>query len=188
MDDPQHDSDLALLAAWRSGDAAAGNQLCLRFQPKLRRFFGSKVPPPEVDELVQQTWLALAQAATRGSEAPVRTCFRGYLFGIARHVVLAYYRKHSRRDDFDPEVESIETLMPSLSRQLSLQRRVKQLELALQSLPLELQLLAEARYVEELSGRELAEIFGIPEATVRTRLFRARRLIDEALERLELRG
>ena len=54
MDDPQHDSDLALLAAWRSGDAAAGNQLCLRFQPKLRRFFGSKVPPPEVDELVSR--------------------------------------------------------------------------------------------------------------------------------------
>jgi RNA polymerase sigma-70 factor (ECF subfamily) len=39
------------------------------------------------------------------------------------------------------------------------------------------------REVEEMTARETAEALGIPEATVRTRLFRARALLREALDR-----
>jgi len=39
------------------------------------------------------------------------------------------------------------------------------------------------REVEDMTARETAEALGIPEATVRTRLFRARALLREALER-----
>jgi len=39
------------------------------------------------------------------------------------------------------------------------------------------------REVEEMTARETADALGIPEATVRTRLFRARGLLREALER-----
>jgi RNA polymerase sigma factor (sigma-70 family) len=58
-------------------------------------------------------------------------------------------------------------------------------EVALHSLPLDLQLLFEGRYLEDLSGAELAEIFGIPEGTVRSRLSRARRLLNEAIDGLK---
>lgn len=169
---------------------AAGNELCRRFAGRLRRFFGSKVPPQDVDELLQQTWLALtpekggvAIPATAQLRTPptIRTTFRAYLFGIARFVVLRYHRANCRSHRFDPEVDSMDALVPSLSRQLSLKRHVKRLELALQSLPLELQLLAEARYVEQLSGPELAAMFEMPEGTIRSRLARVRRLLDEAL-------
>ena len=37
--------------------------------------------------------------------------------------------------------------------------------------------------VEEMTVHETAECLGIPEATVRTRLFRARALLRESLER-----
>jgi RNA polymerase sigma-70 factor (ECF subfamily) len=39
------------------------------------------------------------------------------------------------------------------------------------------------REVEDMSARETAEALDIPEATVRTRLFRARALLREALDR-----
>jgi RNA polymerase sigma-70 factor (ECF subfamily) len=39
------------------------------------------------------------------------------------------------------------------------------------------------REIEEMRARETAEALGIPEATVRTRLFRARALLREALDR-----
>jgi len=39
------------------------------------------------------------------------------------------------------------------------------------------------REVEEMTARETADALGIPEATVRTRLFRARALLREALDR-----
>lgn len=180
--------DLELFSAWQCGDRDAGDRLCRRYDGNLRRLFGSKVPAHDVDELIQQTWLAMTQTAqvqaTGGDGSPrIRTTFRAYLFGVARHIVFNYHRRQHRNGGFDPEVDSVESLVPSLSRQLSLARKVKQLELALQSLPLELQLLAEARYVEELTGPELADAFGIPEGTVRSRLSRARRLLDEALAR-----
>lgn len=39
------------------------------------------------------------------------------------------------------------------------------------------------RGVEELSSEETADVLGIPEATVRTRFFRARHLLSQALAR-----
>jgi RNA polymerase sigma-70 factor (ECF subfamily) len=174
--------DLELLQRWQGGSAPAGDHLARRYQARLRRFFAHKVPPGEVDELAQQTWLAMTQSRARSAEL---RSFRGYLFGVARHVLVGYYRRRERGVEFDPEVASLAALDPSLSRQLSLQREVERLAVALQSLPLDLQLLAEGRYVEDLSSPELAEAFGIPEGTVRSRLWRARRLLDEALARLQ---
>lgn len=192
----EHDSDLELLRDWQAGGATAGNRLCRRYQDKLRRFFEMKVPPHEVDEMVQQTWLAMSQARQRwqvdGGTAGTATAhepssFPAYLFGIARHLVIGFYAGRGRVKGvvFDPEVESLVALEPSISRQLSLQREVQWVEVALHSLPLDLQLLFEGRYLEDLSGAELAEIFGIPEGTVRSRLSRARRLLNEAIDGLK---
>ena len=41
--------------------------------------------------------------------------------------------------------------------------------------------------VEERSSREAAEIIGVPEATVRTRLFYARKKLRAALEKEDVR-
>jgi RNA polymerase sigma factor (sigma-70 family) len=178
-------SDLELLRAWRHGDAGAGNALCRRYQVGVRRLFAAKVADQDVEELVQQTWLALTRARERidESEVPIRS-FRAYLFGVARHVLVAHYRRRARAVAFDPEVDTLGSVEPSLSRQLSQQRHAAWVQVALHSLPLDLQLLAEGRYVEDLSSPELAEAFGIPEGTVRSRLHRARRLLGEAMRRL----
>lgn len=173
-------ADLELLHQWQKGEAAAGNRLCRRYQDKLQRFFINKVPPHEVAELIQKTWLAMSQARRRVGADVVSV--RGYLFGIARHMVIGYYARRSRMsdEDFDPEIESLESLEPSISRQLSLQRKVQWVELAVQRMPLELQILFEGHYLEEIPCVELAEVFGLPEGTVRSRLARARRLLSEA--------
>lgn len=186
------DSDLELLSQWQAGGVAAGNRLCRRYQDKLQRFFAMKVPPHEVAEMIQQTWLAMSQARHRAlhDRADVGfSSFGAYLFGIARHLVLGYYsgRGRAKGVEFDPEVESLESLDPSISRQLSLQRQVQWVEWAMQSLPLDLQLLFEGHYLEEISCVELAGVFGIPEGTVRSRLSRARRLINEAIDRMKAR-
>lgn len=194
--EPEVDPDVALLCRWQAGDADAGNRLCKQYVEVLRRFFVTKVPPGEVDELLQQTWLAMAQArdGLRTAPAPdgddsVRVLgnFRCYLFGVARHMVLGYYRGRGRHSGvaFDPEVECLAALEPSISRQLSLQRHLQWVELALQTLPLELQLLFEAHYLENLSGADLARTLGVPEGTVRSRLRKARQMLNEGIERLK---
>jgi len=59
----------------------------------------------------------------------------------------------------------------------------KALERRIDELPEAFRTVFVMREVEDMSARETADALGIPEATVRTRLFRARALLREALDR-----
>jgi RNA polymerase sigma-70 factor (ECF subfamily) len=59
----------------------------------------------------------------------------------------------------------------------------KVLERRIDELPEVFRMVFVMREVEEMTARETADALGIPEATVRTRLFRARALLREALDR-----
>ena len=54
---------------------------------------------------------------------------------------------------------------------------------ALQGMPVELQIVLELYYWEELSVDEVAAAVEVPPGTVKSRLFRGRQLLREALER-----
>lgn len=168
-------TDSQLLERWLVGDARASNALCLRYDRAIRRFFETKVPPADVADLVQRTWLeAMNVFRRRGSD--VRSV-RTYLYGIARHLFFEYLQEH-RKLTFEPEVDSLIAMDPSLSSLLFLKRRIEWLDLAISSLPIELHLLVEARRAG-LNGPELAEMFAIPEGTVRSRLSRSMSLLQE---------
>lgn len=79
----------------------------------------------------------------------------------------------------DPADEKSETAPAAIMR--SEIRRV--LEQRIDELPVTFRTVFVLREVEEMSVSETAECLGIPEATVRTRLFRARALLREALQR-----
>ena len=59
----------------------------------------------------------------------------------------------------------------------------KVLEQRIDALPEAFRTVFVMREVEEMTARETADALGIPEATVRTRLFRARALLRQALDR-----
>jgi RNA polymerase sigma factor (sigma-70 family) len=189
MADGEQD-DLELLKAWHAGSQAAGTSLYRRHEAPLRRFFASKAPPQDTDELVQQTWMAMTKnqrKAGAADGAPQIQSVRAYILGVARHVVFGYYRKNGQKTEFDPEVDNIAAIAPSVSQQLSLRRNIKRLELAMQSLPIDFQLIAEAFYIEEFTGPELAEMFNLPEGTIRSRIKRAKATIDELMRRWDIR-
>lgn len=185
------EQDFELLNAWYAGSQAAGTTLYRRHEATLRRFFASKVPHQDVDELIQQTWMAMTSNQRRATDAQTEPpkaihSVRAYIFGIARHVAFAFYRKTGQKADFDPDIDNIASISPSISQQLSLRRNIQRLELAMQSLPVDFQLLAEAFYIEEFTGPELAEMFNLPEGTVRSRLKRAKTTIDELMRRWDI--
>ena len=91
--------DQALLEAWRGGDEHAGRELVERHLPAVYRFFANKLGR-DVDDLVQQTFLALIEGRDRVREA---AGFRGFLFGIARNKLL----KHFRDRDPLPDEQSV---------------------------------------------------------------------------------
>ena len=173
MDDP----DLAFLARWREGDRAAGQALFERHFESLYRFFRNKCEQ-DCDELVQSTLLACLDA-----KQPFRgdSSFRTYLFAIARNKLYRYFRDRKRDDGLDLSISSVAALITTPGTVLARDQAHRALLAALRELPVEQQTLLELHYWEELDTVELAAVFEVPAATIRTWLFRARARLRELL-------
>lgn len=178
MDEP---SDLELLEAWRSGDAQAGNVLCKRHVDGLYRFFRTKVSSG-AEDLVQQTLTAAVEAKERfAGESP----FRGYLFGIARNLLRAEFRRRSKApSDPDFSTQSIEDCDPSPSTALREAQQRDLLARAMRRIPVDFQIALELYYWENMTGPELAQVLGISVPGVRSRLRRAKEAVREVMATL----
>ncbi len=190
--DDASDDELALLDRWQNGDQRAGTVLFERYFASLYRFFRNKVTDG-AEDLVQETFLACVRNAQgfRGESS-----FRSYVFQAAHSKLYDYYRRRHKRDAIDFRTTTVMDLGESPSKMLVRGEEESLLLSALRRLPIELQVLLELFYVERLSGPVLAEVIGVPEGTVRSRLRRARELLreqvaavaddpDRALESLE---
>jgi RNA polymerase sigma factor (sigma-70 family) len=174
-------SDAELLERWRSGDARSGSELFERHFRSLSRFFASKVGD-EIDDVLQSTFLACVEGRHRIREG---ASFRAYLFAIARHELFHHFGKqHRRPEPIDVSVASIAELDASPSQFAAAQGEDRLLLEGLRRLPLELQIALELYYFERIRAPQLAEVLGLPEGTVRTRLRRGLELLRERLAEL----
>ncbi|MCA9709113.1 MAG: sigma-70 family RNA polymerase sigma factor [Myxococcales bacterium] len=168
--------DTELLQAWRDGDEARGQALCMRYFEPVVRFFASKLGP-DTSDLVQDTFLALVQGRDRIGDD---TRFRSYLFGIAYNVLKKHLGQRYRvTEGF--ETQSVHDLAPGMETMLREAESLRLMQAALRRIPVSLQVALELHYWERLSSAEIAQILGIPSSTVRTHLARARAMLEEAL-------
>lgn len=161
------------LVAWRSGDDAALLGVIGYYNQRLHRFFTGKVAWSDVDDLVQQTWEPIL---TRRHGEEIQQ-LRAFLFGVARNVLYAHWRDQRRKTSTDPfDSGAIQTESPS-------SRRIGAMDLrdALARLPMDLRLLLELYYGEDMTAEELAPVFGAPLGTIRSRLRRAKGLLAEVM-------
>ena len=172
------ESDEALLAAWRGGDAKAGRALFSRHVDGVTRFFFSKVHSG-VEDLVQRTFLALLERSGELPEAGVRA----YLFGIARKLLLRRFRDEYR-SPIDAGSVSVADLRTSPSDIVDRRQHLQLLYRGLQALPLDLQIALELFYWESLTAAEIGAVLDLPEGTVRSRLRRGRELLAAQLRAL----
>lgn len=176
--------DTELLTRWRAGDRAAGTDLFRRHFPAVRRFFRNKTAAQDVEDLVQRTFAGLVESTTELHEGAT---FRSFLFAVARNQLYKFLRDRGRRDgrhDDDVGVSSIHDLGISPSAAMAAGQALELVQAALQRVCIDHQVVLELFYWENLQGPEIAESLGIAPATVRTRLFRARHALEEALAAL----
>ena len=175
-------TDFELLDAWAAGDKRAAKQLVDRHFDAIFRFLRNKLGSDSVDDLVQDTFLGCIRARERFRR---EASFRTFLFATARNVLLDHYRKQRRDGDrLDPELVSVIDLAPGPSS-IAAQKGEQQLLLAaLRALPLDYQIALELYHWEELTGPELAEVLGITEAALRSRLHRAKLELGKQVERI----
>jgi RNA polymerase sigma-70 factor (ECF subfamily) len=172
------ETDLALLDAWRTGDSGAGEALFQRHFDSIYGFFETKCEA-DADELVQSTFLACVRARDQFRK---ESSFRTYLFTIARHELYRVLRGRQRdgaRLDF--ELSSIAELVSTPGTRIARNQEHRQLIDALRQLSVEQQTLLELHYWEDLDIAALAEVFDIPQPTIRTRLHRARKALRDKM-------
>lgn len=149
----------------------------------LSRFFRDKVPSDRIADLVQKTMLGAVESRDR---VPGDLEFRVYLLGIARRVLVTWLRqsKKSMRGRKDAVSEGTPANDVTPSRAVAQAAEQRLLLQALRRLPLDLQLVIELHYWEDLGTGAIAEVMGIPRGTVKSRLRRAREKLQATVEQL----
>ena len=171
-------SDVELLAAWSGGDNEAGSELFERHFASVARFFRNKVDGP-IDDLVQQTFLGCLEGRerVRGDAG-----FRAYLFGVARNVLGKHWRRRvTGPREVDLEEDSIVSLGASPTSAYARDRGQLAMLNALRRIPIDSQVVLELSYWESLTAAEIADVLGIPVGTAKTRVRRARQLLEQRL-------
>lgn len=170
--------DLELLHAWRDGDRGAGNQLLRRHFAALHRFFASKVAD-DAEDLIQNTLLA---CVTYVDKLAAAASFKAYLFTIAANQLYAHLRK---REGSPLDFTAVSAVELGLSPSGVVAQREAELRLsvALRRLPLELQIVLELGYWEDLDTREIAEVLELPHGTAKSKIRKAKQLLARELGR-----
>jgi RNA polymerase sigma factor (sigma-70 family) len=171
--------DVELLDAWRQGDREAGDALLGRYFDAVCRFFRGKLGD-DVEDLIQRTFLDCVESRERIREGG----FRVYLFTVARNRLFDHLRARRRVEHVDISLQSMADLGTSPSSKLARNEREQLLVLALRRIPLDQQIMLELAYWEGLRGKEIADVLGIAENTVRSRLSRARDALRDQLAAL----
>lgn len=181
MDDQASDADL--LHRWGEGDRRAGNELVERHFSTLHRFFRNKAGR-EVEDLVQQTFLACLEARTRyrGDAS-----FKTFLLSIARNLLFKHYRQRERRNG-DAPLSSVRDLRTSPTGAIARHQDQQLLLDALQQIPLDFQVILELVFWEGLDVIEISSVLDVRLNTTYSRLRRAKLALREKLAELSPDG
>jgi len=158
------------------GERSAFDELVERWYLRLWRYVRCMVDRTEqAEEAVQETWVRVLRGLPRLRE-PGR--FGPWLFGIAHCVLMDRLRKKytSTIEDSSPNTLAEHDDVPVFDTE-----DVARLHEGLCRLPFIERETLTLFYLEGLSLHEVADVAGVPEGTVKSRLHRARRLLRDLM-------
>lgn len=177
-------SDRAIVSAVAAGDQAALGALFDRFHRDVHRFVARMAHSrADVEDLVQMTFLEAYRSAPRfrGGSA-VKT----WLFGIALNLVRHHVRGEMRRRTAATVLSSLPVApAPLPGETLGMEQQRRLVAAAVESLAPSLREAYVLYVIEEMPGKEAAEVLGIREASLWRRLSDARAALRAALEDLQ---
>lgn len=182
------DDDATLAARVAAGDVSAFEGLMRRYNRRLYRLARATLrDDAEAEDALQDAYLsAFRRMAQFRGDAALST----WLSRLVLNECLGRLRRTARRDNivpiFTPPADQDLDTMASSSNEAPDRAAGRAemrglLERKLDELPEAFRAVFVLRCVEELSVEETATCLGVPEATVRSRHFRARSLLREAL-------
>jgi RNA polymerase sigma-70 factor, ECF subfamily len=186
-----NDNDESLVARFQSGDRSAFTVLVRRHQRPLYHFaFRQLRSAPAAEDVVQETFVRVVQNA---ADFKHEARFTTWVYTIARNLCIDQlrkraHRKHPSLDEArgeDGEGRTLGELVPDkkadTERQASGSEMKERIAQAVAKLPDDQREVFLMREVANLPFKEIAEITGVPENTVKSRMRYALERLQEAL-------
>ncbi len=176
---PEHGAkeDELLVIRCQLGDRSAFDELTERWHPPLwkyvRRLAGNDDAAKDV---AQDVWLRVLRGIGRLRDG---SRLRPWLFGIARRTLMDRLRQQYA-GPVDSDIDVAELADDQVVD--SLEEEIAAMEHELTRLPVTEREVLTLFYLRELSLAEVAEVLAVPIGTVKSRLFRARRLQRRGLD------
>lgn len=171
--------DNALVAAVAGGDDAALRELFGRHARWLAARLRAVLPAPDVEDVLQETFLAVWRGAGRYQPVRAEGAAAAWLWGIARRQAAQCVRRHGPAataglesgGPVSPDHAAAADFRVDLDRAVAALGEPGDLEREVWRL----------MYVEDRSVAEVAAAMGVPEGTVKSRAHRVRRRLRQAL-------
>lgn len=167
-----------LVERLRVGDLEAFEEVYKTYRPRLRGFILKVVAREDiVDEVLDDVMMIVW---TKIKDFEGRSKFSTWVFSIAYRRAL---KERGQRIEVElpDEIEGPEHTPDNAQQGLEASRTKERLKAAVSKLPAHQAAVVRLAYFEELSYRDISEIMGCPEETVKTRMFHARRKLKVAL-------
>ncbi|MEQ8276414.1 MAG: RNA polymerase sigma factor [Deltaproteobacteria bacterium] len=169
------------------GSTLTIDQLVRQHGARVYRMVASLLGPgasdADVQDIAQDVFLGAHRALPRfRGDAKVET----WLYGIATRTVLMHLRSWRRRRRLKQAVEAepIVDRSPDVERTVAERAELMRVWRCLMQIPAKKRVVYVLYEVEGLSGKEVAEALDINEATVRTRLYHARKELMALYEKM----
>lgn len=167
-----------LLTRVACGDLQAFERLYRLYQPRLTRFLTTLLKRPQlIEEVLDDTMMVVWQTAAgfRGSSRPSTWIF-----------AIAYRKAHKAQSRWpdpveDPEFDTRVSDEPGPDEDLHRHRLRAELMRAMSQLSSDHRAVVDLTYFHGMAYREIAEIVDCPVDTVKTRMFHARRRLQQAM-------
>ena len=190
MDQPRIDEDQPLVARAQSGDAAAFDELVVKYSPRLYGLIYNMTSNHEDTNDMLQDVFAKAYRAIKGFRG--KSSFYTWIHTIAVNMTLNFLKKRGRRyhlslDDVDASIQNDKEFIELTStsspvREADLSELQRRLNEAMMKLSDEHRAVVTMFHIQGMPHAEISKILGVSEGTVRSRLFYANRQLQNYLD------
>lgn len=180
MTRPGDKQDTELIKRIAAGDRSAFQVLFARHNLALYRYLNRMLRNPAVaEEHVNETFIEIWRAAGKFEN---RSKVSSWMIGIARNKALSTMRKRADMpldDDYARQIEDAADTPEQMALKTS---KADAIKACLQKLSVDHREIVDLVYYHEMSIKQVSDIVGIPENTVKTRMFHARKQLSDLMK------
>ena len=177
-DNGQDSDDIDLLSRTAQGDMDAMKAVYQRHAEAVQRFVYTRLNDKfEVSDIVHNTMLDVWRNAGRFQ---ARSSARSWILSIARNKLVDFIRKSARTELAEPDAEAPDD-SPNAEMVISAAQDASRVRECVDKLPKQQRSAVHLAFFEDLTYGEIAEVSDVPEGTIKTRIYHAKKLLMRCL-------